>query len=518
MSEPYWSDDRITLHLGDCLDVMREMPDASVDAVVTDPPSAISFMGKSWDGDRGGRDRWIAWLAERMAEACRVLKPGGHALVWSLPRTSGWTQMALEDAGFEVRDCIVHIFGSGYPKSLDVSKAIDKLKRRDYVLAAIELGLEIPGNNLHDWTKAEHSPGDIWWEKFKSHLSAEDWQRVERAVIGEGYRVRRDSAVQIVGLSEGAYSLTAPATEDAALWDGWGTSLKPGQEMWWLVRKPLAGTVAATVLEYGTGALNIAACKVGAEQRTNNAGGSSSLQRVSRVESGYRPTVATSEGEASEVSGRWPANIVFTHSVACQELGTRKVKGITGGTGHHGNSVYGKLNYDEGVPVKDYADADGTETVEAWDCAPACPVLELDRQSGASISRIGRPRRSAAPGDGYGMTHTGSEYADHGGASRFFHTFRYQAKAPSSERPRGDDGSAHVTVKSLGLMRHFVRLITPPGGTVLDCYAGSGPTAEACLIEGFNCILIELERPSAELIRTRLRKDIQPVMFGTEAS
>jgi DNA modification methylase len=116
---PYWSDDRVALHVGDCLDVLRQMPDACVDSVVTDPPAAIGFMGKSWDGDRGGRDRWIAWLAERMQEACRVLKPGGHALVWSLPRTSGWTQMALEDAGFEVRDCIVHIFGSGFAKGRD---------------------------------------------------------------------------------------------------------------------------------------------------------------------------------------------------------------------------------------------------------------------------------------------------------------------------------------------------------------------------------------------------------------
>jgi DNA modification methylase len=112
--------DTCWLYCGDALEVLASFPAASVDAVVTDPPAAIAFMGRSWDGDRGGRDRWIAWLAERMQEACRVLKPGGHALVWSLPRTSGWTQMALEDAGFEVRDCIVHIFGSGFAKGRDI--------------------------------------------------------------------------------------------------------------------------------------------------------------------------------------------------------------------------------------------------------------------------------------------------------------------------------------------------------------------------------------------------------------
>lgn len=158
--DPYWSDDTVSLYLGDCLDVLREMPDASVDAVVTDPPAGISFMGKTWDADKGGRDLWVKWLTEVMSEVRRVLKPGGHALVWALPRTSHWTATALDDAGLEIRDCVVHIFGSGFPKSLDVSAAIDKLARRDYVLAAINLGLDVPGNSLHDWTKAEHSPGD----------------------------------------------------------------------------------------------------------------------------------------------------------------------------------------------------------------------------------------------------------------------------------------------------------------------------------------------------------------------
>jgi site-specific DNA-methyltransferase (adenine-specific) len=96
---------------GDCLDVLRTLDDCSVDAVVTDPPAGIAFMGKAWDGNRGGRDQWVAWLAERLEQCLRVLKPGGHAVVWALPRTSGWTHRALEDAGFEVRDCITHLFG-----------------------------------------------------------------------------------------------------------------------------------------------------------------------------------------------------------------------------------------------------------------------------------------------------------------------------------------------------------------------------------------------------------------------
>ena len=127
VTAPYWASDDgdVTLHLGDCLDVLRTLPADSVDAIVTDPPAGISFMGRTWD-TYGSRARFVDWLTERLCEALRVLKPGGHALVWSLPRTAHWTAWAVEDAGFEVRDCVLHVFGSGFPKSLDVGKAIDK--------------------------------------------------------------------------------------------------------------------------------------------------------------------------------------------------------------------------------------------------------------------------------------------------------------------------------------------------------------------------------------------------------
>ena len=117
---------KIDLRLGDCLEVLRGMGAGTVDGVVTDPPAGIAFMGKEWDTDHGGRDSWIAMMTPIAAEALRVCKPGAHALVWALPRTSHWTATAWENAGWEVRDRIGHIFGSGFPKSLDISKAIDK--------------------------------------------------------------------------------------------------------------------------------------------------------------------------------------------------------------------------------------------------------------------------------------------------------------------------------------------------------------------------------------------------------
>ena len=113
----------------DCLEQLKLLEDESVDSLITDPPAGISFMGKDWDGDKGGRAQWITWMSEVMSECLRVMKPGAHGLVWAIPRTSHWTATALEDAGFEIRDVVTHIFGSGFPKSHDISKAIDKAAR-----------------------------------------------------------------------------------------------------------------------------------------------------------------------------------------------------------------------------------------------------------------------------------------------------------------------------------------------------------------------------------------------------
>jgi site-specific DNA-methyltransferase (adenine-specific) len=429
--KPYWSADDVKLYLGDCLDVLRTLEADSIDAIVTDPPGAVRFMGREWDSDRGGRAQWVAWLAGRMSEALRVLKPGGHLLVWSLPRTSHWTAWALEDAGLEIRDCILHLFGSGFPKSLDVSKAIDRMAgaEREVVGQAPRLG-----------GPRDSRPADCTQSRDVAYRFGDD------------------------------RSITAPGTEDAARWEGWGTALKPGQEMWWLARKPLKGTVAASVLEFGTGALNIDGCKVGTTR-----GVPASLSRDKTPNGVFGEYGGGDPKELDPNMGRWPANIVFTHSAAC-----------------------------DGV------------------CAPDCPAGELDRQSGVQRDGVA-VNRNRDPGNrtswyGTRPSPSGEDvgYGGSGGASRYFPVFRYQAKAPASERPRLEDGTAHETVKPLGLTSWQVRLITPPGGTVLDLFAGSGPVGEACIIEGFRCVLIEQDRKSADLIRKRLSKPIQPVMFGLE--
>jgi hypothetical protein len=357
---PYYTDKFVTLYHGDCLDVMQQLPDNSVDAIVTDPPAAISFMGKSWDGDKGGRERWSAWLAEIMREALRVTKPGGHAFVWALPRTSHWTACGVEDAGWEIRDRVVHLFGTGFPKSKNLG-------------------------------------------------------------------------------------------------DGWGTALKPAAEDWWLCRKPFQGTVAANVRAHGTGALNIDGCRVPHGDDVNLAAQQVTSNRGDGVQFGGIGANGTNV-PTYKPGGRWPTNVLLDGDAAA----------------------------------------------------------ELDEQSGISQSPSGMVSGPRTHGGVMGtrvdgeLRQSNSGHRDSGGASRFFPTFRYQAKAPTRERPTvvAEDGTktAHPTVKPLALMRWLVRLVTPPGGTVLDIFAGSGATIEAAIEEGFRCIAVERKSIYLPLILTRLER------------
>jgi hypothetical protein len=423
----------VQLWQSDCLHHLWDIPTNSIDSIVTDPPAGIAFMGKGWDKDRGGRAKWVAWLTERMEEAYRVLKPGGHALVWALPRTSHWTALALDDAGFEIRDCITHLFGTGFPKSLDIGKAIDKA-------AGVER--KIIGNRTYaDGTIGHWSPNDTY---------AQD--------------------TYTKSLISGTLKLdTAPATDAAKQWDGWGTALKPASEHWWMVRKPCTNTVAATVLEHGTGAINIDACRINPGAIVRGGGnGTANVGGIMGPKTGIRPLVKP------HTDGRWPSNVIFSHASTPD-------------------------GYD--------ACADG--------CVNGCPIAELDRQSGISFSPTkpvkqgGRKANvkwfAGDTNEDVSRDTVGIGYGDNGGASRFFHTFRYQAKAPTSERPKLE-GKAHPTVKSLALMRWLVRLITPPGGIVLDMFAGSGSTGEAARAEGMSAILIDNDPDSIAWSIQRLER------------
>lgn len=520
----YYEDDTAQLHLGDCLDILPTIADASVDAVVTDPPYELGFMGKAWDASG------IAYNIDVWRQCLRVLKPGGHLLAFGGTRTYHRMTVAIEDAGFEIRDSLHWIYGSGMPKGQNIGKAIDR--RRDdrervlqvtaFLAAArntaglshrqIDNAFGFNGMASH-WTsiagKAAIVPTPEQWDRLRDLLGFDDseirplvaelngrkgeigeaWS--QREVIGQGHRVRGESDVQLAPVSTGAYDLTAPATDAARQWHGWNTQLRPAHEPIVLARKSTGfNTTVANVLEHGTGALNIDACRTAAGQDYR--------EKCASVVGLASPRNGDTLGEwtgaredSAHVAGRWPTNVLLSHP---------------------------PLLDDYGQPVGDAC---------ADQCVSGCPVADMDRQTqGMRASKPSKTGNGGANtgtiyGGGKGIPKTGYvpvSRDDQGGASRFFPVFRYEAKAPASERPRLTDGTAHTTVKPLTLMRWLVRLVTPPGGTVLDPFVGSGTTLEACRLESFRSIGIEKDADHAELCRIRLDKPYMTSLFDGGAA
>ncbi len=380
---------------GDCLEAMRLMDESCVDSVVTDPPAGISFMNKGWDDDKGGRDQWVAWLTEVMKEALRVLKPGGHALVWAIPRTSHWTGKALEDAGFEVRDVITHLFGTGFPKSLDISKAIDKAAGAEReVVATVKKTPSAHSENMHEGYRRP------WAENHPKTMD-----------------------------------ITAPSTDAAKQWQGFGTALKPAAEFWFLVRKPLSErTVAANVLKWGTGGINIDGCRIpGAipvvPQPRLNAGD------IYGLEKGGKGRV---EGMVSRSEGRFPANLILS---------------------------------------------EGTDKV-------------LDESAGQSVAKFFYVAKASASEKNANLD-TEETTVDDGRNIPIDNPF---------QRGKTARKNTHPTVKAIKLMEYLVKLVTPPGGTVLDMFMGSGSTGVAAQSLGFSFIGIEREAEYLAIAAARINK------------
>lgn len=504
---PYFDDGQVTLYLGDCREVLPVLPDASVDAVACDPPYEINFMGRGWDATG------IAYDTTMWRQCWRVLKPGGHLLAFGATRTYHRLAVAIEDAGFEIRDSIHWIYGNGFPKGQDIGKSIDRRRNdRDQVLqvtaflrkARIDAGISVKaideefgfnGMASH-WTaiasKVAAVPTPEQWGRLRTLLGFDNTEilllvqdlNVRKGTAGEAWDQRPEAEyASRPGIAEswtdgtgwnGAQARGGSAVlDDARRWEGWNTTLKPAHEPIVVARKSTGfNTVVANVLQHGTGAINVDACRIEVADRqyaANAAGDRGHADNRTR-QAGFKQGA----GSAHDL-GRWPTNLVFSHSPAC---------------GNH--------------------------------CAAGCPVADLNAQTGTLTSgamRAGtvRSNRSGYSGDMPEVTGTAT-HGDSGSGSRFFPAFRYEGKAPASERPHLDNGTAHSTVKPLDLMRWLVRLVTPPGGTVLDPFAGSGTTLEACAVEGFHAIGIEKEQPYADLCVKRLSKPIQPVLDFEEAA
>jgi site-specific DNA-methyltransferase (adenine-specific) len=414
---------RYTLHHGDCLDVLKTLADCSVDAIVTDPPYGLSFMGKRWDYDVPTEAVWV--------ECLRALKPGGHLLAFAGTRTQHRMAVRIEDAGFEIRDMIAWVYGSGFPKSLDVSKAIDKAAG------------------------------------------------AEREVVGTAFRSNAPGTVtnKVEWVRDVEYPITAPATEAAKQWEGWGTSIKPALEPITLARKPLIGTVAANVLEHGTGGLNIDGCRIEGKPP-------SVPQPVFNSPTGRTYGMKTGEGrngEMSEASGRFPANFIHDGSEEVLALfpETGPAKASDRGPGKGKTGCFGVFGGDPGVRGHD---DDGGSAARFFYCAKAS---RDDRDEGCGAFEEVEKRTRNSYGDQ-------SEYDCPDGANR-----------------KGDKGTSlarnpHPTVKPTDLMRYLCRLITPPKGIVLDPFMGSGSTGKAAMAEGFRFIGIEREAEYIEIARARI--------------
>jgi DNA modification methylase len=479
-------DGRVVLHCGDSRDVLKTIPDCSIDSIVTDPPYALvsivkrfgagnaaavkvpeggsgayarasaGFLGKAWDTGE------TAFATDFWAECLRVLKPGGHVVAFSGTRTYHRMACAIEDAGFEVRDMLSWLYGSGFPKSHNVGKGLDKhggvpvawfgpwlkawreennIKQSDVAalfpsrtggktgcVANWEIGLNMPTPDQFNLICKTYS------------LPFESLAEAEREIVG-----RVDGTRLAVAPGQGedrsarSLDITAAASAAAQTWEGWGTALKPACEPICFGRKPMRGTVASNVLEHGTGAINIDGCRVGTADDLNG-GGYGGSARHDGVENWRMRNGGA--GQYEQPSGRWPANIIL----------------------------------------------DGSEEVLAAFPETTSGLFKGERSSDKFRSTYGTFKGTAA-----GETET---YGDTGSAARFFYT----AKADADDRL----GSKHPTVKPVDLMQWLCRLVTPKGGTVLDPFAGTGTTGEAAFREGFNAVLIEREPEYQNDIRRRM--------------
>lgn len=431
----------IQIFHGDCLEILGSMPDCSVDSVVTDPPYGLKFMNKHWDCDVPKAAVW--------SEVLRVLKPGGHLLSFFGTRTYHRGVVQVEDAGFEIRDTIMWVYGSGFPKSQDVSRAID------------------------DKAGAQRKKGPINTNRAgrlvnqtKEYITDGGWSTGNRRVTDD-----------------------PPATAAAAQWQGWGTALKPALEPIVVARKPIIGTVAANVLAYGTGALNIDACRTSAVGEDNpsiarrqgainhlSTKKAAETEAAGRMVSRQSPEAYRAE-RVGKLLGRWPANLIHDGS-----------EGVLAG-----------------FPETNSPHANGN---------PNNP-------------RHGSKNRQVSSYD-WGAEKESHDYRDTGSAARFF----YCAKTSRSDRNDGlqdmpkkplnwssgerspdtfqssntnrNVRNHHPTVKPTDLMRYLCRLITPAGGVVLDPYMGSGSTLRGAALEGFSAIGIELDVDYIEIAQRRV--------------
>jgi site-specific DNA-methyltransferase (adenine-specific) len=414
--------------LGDCREILRGLADNSVDSVVTDPPYELGFMGKKWDSTG------IAYDVSVWEECLRVLKPGGHVLAFGGSRTWHRMAVAIEDAGFEIRDSIAWISNKTFPKSLNVSKAIDKKLGAEREVVGSKLGL--PGY----------------------HLSVSDGGQALGKGVSSSTLKTRLAASQI----------TAPGSTEAKQWDGWGTGLKNVVEPIVMGRKPLVGTVAANVLEWGVGGLNIDASRIAA---TDSFGGGT------KATSGFSKGYEHDGWVPGSDRGRWPANVILDEDSA--GLLDEQSGAVKGGTW---NTTAGARHFDNNGKPTDFT------------------TTRVDNSSGGA-SRFFYCARASKRDRNEGL----GDLPDNVVGS-FFGNFEVPGNkiGANPDKPNQPGKNTHPTVKPTSLMRYLIKLVTPVGGTVLDPFTGSGSTGKAALLDGYKFVGAELTEEYLPIIEGRL--------------
>jgi DNA modification methylase len=421
---------------GDCLDKLKELEDNSIDSIVTDPPYGLAFMGKKWDYDVPSQQIW--------EECIRVLKPGGHLLSFAGSRTYHRMAVRIEDAGFEIRDQIMWVYGSGFPKSHNIGKSVDKIEGNER---------EVVG---------EKKRGDVQTAKKN----------------GSGYLADPANRNNVKQFGYG----TEIITKGNSTWEGWGTALKPAHEPIVMARKPLSEkTVADNVLEWGTGGINIDESRIPYQNENDRSGWHKTGADGSKGFQGHETfkirAISAEEIQERTADGRFPANIILDEEAgkildkqSGNKTGQRGVVKGTEPSHNKKNSIYG-----------DYSMVDGkyAEPMDVLGGASRffyCPkASKKDRNEALEHLPISRPDTRTETGMG--------SFVDKG------------------VQPQQNN---HPTVKPTELMTYLVRLVTPKGGIVLDPFMGSGSTGKACIREGFQFVGIEREKEYMEIAQQRI--------------
>jgi len=470
--------------IGNCLDKMRELDPDSIDSIVTDPPYGLEFMGKEWDHGIPAKDFWI--------EAIRVAKPGAHLLAFGGTRTYHRLACAIEDAGWEIRDCIMWVYGSGFPKSHDVSKAIDKrrasnevirpwlksLGTREALASACGVTTRQIDHYLGENTPCPQTlPEDKFVMLCEKFGKVPDWAEDMYEAIGEKLGhvkharsggddfAKRPNSVS----SSRVVDITAPATEAAKQWQGWGTALKPAWEPIIVARKPLCGTVAKNVLRHGTGAINVDGCRV--ELNGDYKCGANGRPSQTGLGDNYDSTKANQHSEV----GRFPANLI--HDGSDEVVGL--FPSVKAGVAVRGNQTVSHFGT-AGSPQGDIGYGDRGSAARFFYCAKAS---KADRDEGCE----GLEERKSGMSNGAQLNGEGYDKGQDIGLNRVISPRNY-----------------HPTVKPTALMRYLCRLVTQPNGIVLDPFMGSGSTGKAAMLEGFRFVGIEMNPEYAEIAKHRI--------------